>query len=174
MNNAIESGGGMLRQMLETSRQDPSELKVILDLLAHRLHWTLQFADNTASVMNPFMTSQDTQATLDERLSGDILVWVRSSGASQDKRLNHAVQMKCPQLSVIRCHSLKLMCHVENLISSWTAAGVYETASHGNLVQTQDISILEGNYEVWQEVIFCYCFVLLFTLFSFAVIFPHD
>lgn len=165
--------------MLDASKNDPGELRVIIDVLVHRLRWTrAQMAgDNTNTEMGglPINTSYSAggaeregsgKGSLASRLGSGAAVWVLSPalGPSQDmpgRRLGsgdamissrHPTELQCPPLSLVQWHSAVLADTLTELQAHWASIGLTGSHAHKADPLPKDVRLLPGEYEVWQEV----------------------
>lgn len=157
MLNAAKEGA-IFRMMLMTAQNDPAEFRIVVEILVHRLHWSLAAAEESIQTE---LNSFDADASLASRLSTGCCVWVLSPdlvnlsvvGSKQISK-QHPVDMQCPPLSLIYWHSAVLGNVISELQVHWDNIGLKSTqlVNNQSSISDYDIRLLPGEYDVWQEV----------------------
>lgn len=155
--------------MLETAQHDPGEFRVITEVLLHRIQWA-QAANIDSGNSQPLSPGKQAQAdnvkidSLSSRLSSGGYVWVMSphlpgnaAGAKSRKPAGHPVDMQSPPLSLIHWHSATLGNIIQELQTYWDGLGMKPQHSGSSYFAKEDIMLLPGEYEIWEEVCFYFC-----------------
>lgn len=161
--DAAGSPGGVFRHMLKTCIKDASEMKIIIDVLLHRLRWRLdsqQLSTPLSFVADKISDPHRAQVFVGPGKSKDT-VWVMSSsnitggmarapGGKAGASLAHPVELVRPNLSIVNWHSPGLAGEIQELERSWADSNVaMKIATKAPL--PADFRVLPGDYDIWQD-----------------------
>ena len=184
-NSSEHNSGEVLRLMIQSSLHDPAEFRVIIEVLVHRIRWTeeeLKFNgcyshSDIAESVCVADSDKGAEGSLSSRLSGGAYVWVLSpavdananSGLSRTKvedDTRHPVELQSPPLSLIHWHSAVLGEYISDLQSHWISLGLQPVKSTVLKYDSipSDMRLLNGEYDIWQEVCFLYMLLMTFNV----------
>jgi hypothetical protein len=153
--------GAVFRQMLRNSMKDAAELKILVDILLHRLRWrldTLQLSSAMAFVAGKINDPNRALMFVGPGKSKDT-VWVLS-GAVPSRApgvpvraaasMAHPVELVRPTMSIVNWHSPTLARDIQDLERYWADINVpMKIATKSPL--PSDFRVLQGDYDIWQD-----------------------